>query len=128
MMPMFSTLLIGQQPLQVVLGDRVENAEKTRNRATSKNNVARPPGPAAEKIKSKAHKSVDRRLQHDPGHQRGNGAGCDGVGPGQPEVERNNAGFGSKSHERHQEDRGPNSYRHRRHSPRESPQNPELCE
>ena len=75
---------VSQQSLQVMLGNRIENAEKTRNRSHDQDDIAGPPGAASKKIKREAHKSVDRRLQHDPGHQRRDGTGCDGMGPGQP--------------------------------------------
>jgi len=51
---------ISKQPLQVILGDRIENAEETTNSTYRQNDVSTPPRPTAEEVESKTHKPVHR--------------------------------------------------------------------
>ena len=81
--------VIGEQPLEIVLHQRVEHAEHGGDAGERQHDQAPPPDRRAQQIEDDAHKAVDRDLGHHPAHQRGDVAGRGRVGERQPDMQRN---------------------------------------
>ena len=61
--------VIGKQPLEVVLHQRVEHAHHGRHSGNCEHDDAPPPRRAAREIEDDAHKAVDGDLRHHAAHQ-----------------------------------------------------------
>ena len=93
MMPMFSTVLIGEQPLEIVLHQRIEHAHHRGDAAEREHHHAPPPGRRAEQIEHDADEAVDRDLGHHAAHQRRDMAGRGRMRERQPDMQRHQAGL-----------------------------------
>ena len=99
--------VVGEQPLQVVLHQRVEHAEHRGDAAERQHDDAGPPGRRAQQVEDDADEAVDRDLGHHPAHQRGDVARRGGMRQRQPDVQRHQAGLRSGADQRqHQHERG----------------------
>ena len=104
---------IGQQLLHVVLHQRVEHADHGGHRADDGKDAAPPPERLADQIEQDADQAVYGDLGHDPAHQRGNMAGCGGVGQRQPDMQRHQTGLRPRP-QQDQQRRDAGGYRVRR--------------
>src|SRR4029453_1971724 len=99
---------IREEPLHVRLHRREDNAEERGRESEREGDDAPPPKLAVQQIKRDPQKTVDRRLQHDAAHQRGDGRRRCRVRFGQPDVQREEPGFCAEAAEREKErDAGP---------------------
>ena len=87
--------VIGEQPFEVVLHQRVEHAHHGGDAAEREHDHAPPPGRLAHEIEHDADKTVDRDLGHHAAHQCGHMARRRRMGERQPDVKRHQAGFGT---------------------------------
>ena len=92
--------VIGEQPLEVVLHERVENAHHGGDAADREHNDAPPPGGAAGEVEYDADESVDRDLGHYAAHQRRNVARRCRMGERKPRMQRHDAGLRSGADQR----------------------------
>ncbi len=87
----------GQQPLQVVLHQRVENTAQRRQQAQPEHSQARPQGGRVGPLEEHADQPVEGDLDHHPRHQGRDVARRDGVGTRQPGVHRHQARLGAEA-------------------------------
>ena len=80
--------MIGEQPLQIVLHQRVEHAHDAGDAGESEHQHAPPPGGIAEEIEHDAHEGVDRDLGHDAAQKTRDVARRRRVGKRQPGMQR----------------------------------------
>ncbi len=92
--------VIGEQPLEIVLHQRVENAHHRGDAAERKHENAPPPRRRAGEVEHDAHETVDRDLGHHAAHQRGDMARRRRMGERQPGVQRHDAGLRSGADQR----------------------------
>ena len=98
--------VIGEQPLQIVLHQRVEHAEHGRG-AGEREHDHRPPGRGrTHQIEDDADEAVDRDLGHHAAHQRRDVARCRRVRGRQPSVQRHETGFRSRADDHEQKHEG----------------------
>ena len=98
--------VVGEQPLQIVLHQRIEHAEHRGAGAERQNHQAPPPGGQAQKVEDDAHEAVDGDLGHHPAHQGRDVAGRRRMGERQPDVQRHEAGLGAGAEQRQGQDQG----------------------
>ena len=94
-----------EQPLEVVLEERVDDAADRRERADREHEHAEPERQHAEPVDEHAHEPVDRDLDHHAAHQRRHGRGRDRMRARQPDVQRHHARLRPHADERGQRDR-----------------------
>ena len=94
---------ISQQPLQVMLVQRIQDPEYRRERAEGQHQEPPPPGRSAQQVHAETDDPIDRRLDHHAREQRGGVRWRGRVRPGQPDVQRHDAGFGAEAKEGQQE-------------------------
>ena len=87
--------VVGEQALEIVLHQRIEHAHDAGDAGERQHHHAPPPLRRPEQIEDDAHEAVDRDLGHHAAHQRGDVAGRGGMGERQPDMQRNEARFGS---------------------------------
>ena len=96
-----------EQPLEVVLLERVQDADHRRQRSEREHGPAprcrQRTAARSEQIEREAQHAVDRDLQHDAGHQCRDVARRGRMGVRQPDVERNHAGLHTEAGERSEE-------------------------
>ena len=97
--------VIGQQPLEVVLLQRVEHAHQRRDHAHGENHGPGPQRRRPEEVEEYARHPVDAALDHDARHQRRDVAGRHRVRVRQPDMQRHDAGLHAEPREEQQEDR-----------------------
>ena len=85
--------VVSEQALEVVLHQRVENAEQRRARPGDQHGNAPPPVRRPRQIKNNPDEGVDRDLGHHAAHQRRNVARRGRMGERQPDVQRDEARF-----------------------------------
>ena len=99
--------VIGQQPLEIVLHERIEHAHHRGDAAEREHHHAPPPGRFAREVEHDAHEAVDRDLGHYAAHQRGDVAGRRRMRKRQPHMQRHQTGFGTGADEgKDQNERG----------------------
>ena len=96
--------VVGEQTLEVVLHQRVEDAHHRGGAAERQHHAAPPPGGRPQQIEGNADETVDRDLGHHAAHQRRHVARRGGMGERQPDVERIQAGLGARARQRQRED------------------------
>ena len=89
----------GEQPLEVVLQERVEDAPQRRQHTQHRAAQARP-GEPARPLEEHADQAVEGHLDHHARHQGRDVAGRDGMGPRQPGVQGHQARLGSETDDR----------------------------
>ena len=110
--------VIGQEPLEVVLDERVEDAEEGGSRADEEEDRAPPRRPLAEPVEAHAQEAVDAQLDHDARHEGRHVTRGRGMGQRQPDVERNEARLRPEAEGEEGEGEGPESRRQRGRHPR----------
>ena len=93
---------IGQQPFQVALRQREQHAVQPRGDAQAQHEPGAP-GRHATQQRQRAENSVDARLDHHARHHRRHRTRRRRMRLGEPDVERDQAGLGSKTNQRQQE-------------------------
>ena len=93
---------IGEQPLEILLHQRVEHAENRSDAAETQRDQAPPPDRRAEQVEHDADEAVDRDLGHHAAHQRGDVARRGRMGERQPDVQRHQSCFRSGAGENKQ--------------------------
>ena len=88
---------ISQNTLDIVFHLRIEHAKEGGYRAHQHHYHAPPVVPGGQKAEHKATKAIQRNLQHDATHQRGNMARSCGMRIGQPHMQRHQASLQSKA-------------------------------
>ena len=78
---------VGEDPLEVTLHQRVENAEHGGSAADRQDRDAPPPGRRAEEVENDPHEAIDRDFGHDAAHQRGDMARRRRMRERQPDVQ-----------------------------------------
>ena len=96
--------VIGEQPLQVVLHQRVEHTEQRRNGPQAQHDPAPPRRATTEQIEGNTHEPVDPHLDDHAGQQRGDMARRDRMRHWQPHMERDHAGLGPEADQREEKD------------------------
>ena len=95
--------MIGQQPFEIVLHQRIKHAHHGGRSGECEHDDAPPPGRSAGKIEHDAHEAVDGDFRHHAAHQCGDVARSSGVGERQPDVQRHEAGLRTRSDQRQDE-------------------------
>ncbi len=98
---------IGQQPLQVAAGRRVQGSEQGRQRAEGHDQKPPPCRSPAEQPVADPDDAVDPEVDHGRRHQGGHRTRGFGVGPGQPHVKRRHAGLRAEADHRQHEGAAP---------------------
>ena len=102
--------VVGEQPFQIVLHQRVEDAECRGHAAEHEHDEAGPPGRRADQVEDDPDEPVDGDLGHDAAHQRGDVARRGRVRERQPNMKRHKAGLRAGTdqceHEDQRTDRG----------------------
>ena len=80
--------VIGEQPLQIVLHQRVEHAHDAGDAGERQHHHAPPPSGVAEQVEDDADEGVDRDLGHDAAHQGRDMARRRRMGERQPDMQR----------------------------------------
>ena len=94
--------VIREQALQIVFHQCVQHAQQRGDHAADRHQHPGPDGQVAVKVEEDAGHSVDAGLDHDSRHERGDVAGRNGMRGGQPNVQRNDAGFHAEAEEQQQ--------------------------
>ncbi len=94
-----------EEPLQVVLEERVDDAADGRERTEAEHEHAEPRRQHADPVDEDAHEPVDRDLDHHAAHQRRDGRGRDRMRARQPDVQRHQAGLRAHPDQRGERDR-----------------------
>ena len=104
--------VIGEQALEIVLHQRVEDAQHASGAGEHKDEHAPPPHRRTEQIEHDPDKAVDRDLGHHPAHQSGDMTRGGGMGERQPGMQRNETrlGAGANQH-KDQHKRGDGGWR-----------------
>ena len=89
----------GEDPLEVALHQRVENAEHGGSAADRQDRDAPPPSRRAEEVEDDPHEAVDRDFGHDAAHQRGDMARRRRMRERQPDVQGHEPGLRSGAEE-----------------------------
>ena len=76
--------MISQQPLEIMLHQRIEHAHEGGDAADGQHGHPPLPVKLPDKVEHDTDEAVYRHLQHDPGHECGDMGGRDGMGLGQP--------------------------------------------
>src|SRR5262245_6268844 len=87
--------VVREQPLEVVLHQRVKHAHHGGDAAEREYHHAPPPGGRAGEIESDTHEAIDGDLGHHPAHQCRDMAWRRRMRERQPDVQRHQAGFGT---------------------------------
>ena len=95
--------VVGEQALEVVLHQRVEDPQQHRDRAYRQHEAAPREWRHAQAGHAHAEDPVDPGLDQDPRHQRGDRAGRRGVGLGEPDVEGDHPGLDAEAGQEQQE-------------------------
>ena len=95
--------VVGEQSLEVVLHQSVENAEQGGARPDHQNRNAPPPIPGSRQFKDDPDEAIDGDFRHHPAHERGDMARRRGVGERQPHVQRHDPSFRAGADQRQQE-------------------------
>ncbi|OPZ76764.1 MAG: hypothetical protein BWY77_01830 [bacterium ADurb.Bin431] len=98
--------VIGEQPLEVVLGESVEHPEQAADQSDDHQQGA-PPQRGRSQPGEGAQDAVEAHLDHHPGHQGRNMARGGRMGLGQPDVEGEESGLGAESGQAEQKDQAP---------------------
>ncbi|EKD37329.1 MAG: hypothetical protein ACD_75C01172G0003 [uncultured bacterium] len=98
--------VIGEQPFEIMLHQGIEYPEKRRSRADQEDQHPPLPGDVPEQVVGKTNETVDRHLEHDPGHERRDMGRGHRMGLGQPDMERDNAGLQAESDQGEEEGDG----------------------
>ena len=106
--------VIGEQPLEVVLHQRVEHAEHGGHPAEHDHDRRPPPGQRPHQVEGDADEGIDRDLGHHAAHQRRDVAGRRRVGQRQPDMQRHDAGLGTGADERQHQNQSAGERRQRR--------------
>jgi len=100
--------VVGQQPLEIVLHQGMQDTEHGRHPAQQNHQGAPPPERWTEQVEHDARETVDGDLGHDAAHQRGYMAWRRGVGKGQPHMQRHEPRLGARAdqhqHQHHRRD------------------------
>ena len=99
--------VVREQPLEVVLHERVEHAHDGGDAAEREHHHAPPPGGRAEQIEDDAHEAVDGDLGHHAAHQRRDVARRRRMRERQPDMQRHEAGFGAGADQGQDRERRP---------------------
>ena len=86
--------VVGEQSLQIVFHQCVENTEQRGDAGRDQHRNAPPPQRRTGQVEDEPHESVHRNLRHDPAHQCRDVARRRRVRERQPRVQRNETGFG----------------------------------
>ena len=106
-------------PDEHVLADGISDARHARYRADSQQHPAPPRRPHGQERRD-ANDPVDPHLEHHARHHRRDMAGCIGVRPGEPHVQRHQSGLAAKPNQPQHEDRpGHSAGHHQRRLQRE---------
>src|SRR5438445_79988 len=84
---------VGEQPLEVVLHHRIQDAYRGGDAADKQHDHTRRPRRLPQQIEYHADKTVDRDLGHNAAHQRRNMARLRRMGEWKPDMQRHEAGF-----------------------------------
>ena len=95
--------VVGQQPLEVVLHQRIEDAQQPGNHTDHQHHHAGPHRNGSIEIEEHTRHPVDSGLDEDPRHQRGDVAGRHRMRRGQPDVHRNDARLDAETEEQQKE-------------------------
>ena len=95
---------VGEQPFQVALHDGIKHAEHGGGAAEHQHHAAPPPDGRPEQIEDDADEAIDRHFGHHAAHQRRDMARGRRVRQRQPDVQRHETGFGTRSEQREPED------------------------
>ena len=95
----------GEQPLQVVLKQRVGDTADSRESAEGQHQHTEPDRQRPEPIDEHANKAVNRHLDHHAAHQRRRRCRCDRVCKREPTVHRHQPRLGAHAHESSERDR-----------------------
>ena len=90
----------GEQPLEVVLDERVEDAAERREQADGEDDQPDPERRRRRPLEEDADEAVEGDLDHHPRHQRRDVARRHRVGAGQPGVQRHQPGLGAEADQR----------------------------
>ncbi len=106
---------VGQQALEVVAQHRVQHPEQGRGRADDQQHQPPLPLDVADQVIGDADQPVDRHLEHDTAHERGDVRRRHRMRFRQPRVQRHHAGLHAEAEEGEREgDRGPGGGEFRR--------------
>ena len=92
--------VIGEQPLEIVLHQRIEHAHHGGDAAKREHDDAPPPGRRRRQIEHDADEAVDRDLGHHAAHQRRDMARRRRMRERQPDMQRHEAGLGAGADQR----------------------------
>ncbi len=95
--------VVGEQPLEVMLGQRKQHPEHCRAGAEDQYHIAPPELAGAEKIDADPQDAKETQLHHHTGHQRRDMGRRNGLGHRQPAVQRHETGAQAKAAEAEQE-------------------------
>ena len=95
--------VVGEQPLEIVLHERVEHAHRRGDAAKREHHHAPPPGRRAEQVEDDAHEAVDGDFGHHAAHQGRDMAWRRRVRERQPDMQRHKPGLGSGAEQRENE-------------------------
>ncbi len=98
--------VIGQQPLEIVLHQRVEHAEHGRDAAEREHDAGWATSRLAEQIEDDAHEAIDGDLGHHAANQGGDMARRGRVGERQPDMQRHETGLRSGADQREHQRQG----------------------
>ncbi len=105
--------MVGKQPLQIMLHQRIEDPHDSRHQAEHEHQSAPPPREMADQVERNADDAVNSRLEHYAAHERGHVGGGHGVSLGQPYVQRDHTGLGCKTEKCEEKSSGSQSGRER---------------
>ena len=88
--------MVGQQPLEVMLGQGEEHPSKPRSQPDADEDPS-PPGFRMAQKGQGSKQAVDAGLDHDARHEGGNVAGRRWMRLGEPDVQRHETGLGSEA-------------------------------
>ena len=97
--------VIGEQALEIVLHQRMQDAQDRAGAAEEEHDAARPPGGRAHEVEHDANEAVHRDLGHHAAHERGHVAWCGRMRERQPDVQRHESGLGAGAEQRQRENR-----------------------
>ena len=98
--------VVGEQPLEIVLGQRKQHPEHCRAGTEDQHHIAPPELAGAEEIDADPQDAKETQLHHDAGHQRRDMGRRNGLGHRQPAVQRHETGAQAKAAEAEQEHQG----------------------
>src|ERR1041384_4540236 len=99
----------GEKAFEVMLHERVEHTEESRDHAHSKHEAAPPRGAAAQQIEREPQQTIDTHLDHAARHERRDMTRGGRMSAGQPDMQWDDAGLRAEAEEGQHEDGVPNA-------------------